>query len=90
PATLNEWLALLEQRHFKQIDMGLDRVQAVKEKLDIRFDCPVIMVAGTNGKGSTCAMLESILLRAGYRVGLYIKPHFLHFNERARLSGDMA
>ncbi|MGR9712598.1 bifunctional tetrahydrofolate synthase/dihydrofolate synthase, partial [Escherichia coli] len=50
----------------------------------------VIMVAGTNGKGSTCAMLESILLRAGYRVGLYIKPHFLHFNERARLSGDMA
>jgi folylpolyglutamate synthase/dihydropteroate synthase len=41
------------------------------------------MVAGTNGKGSTCAMLESVLLRAGYKVGLYIKPHFLDFNERA-------
>jgi dihydrofolate synthase/folylpolyglutamate synthase len=48
------------------------------------------MVAGTNGKGSTCAMLESILLHAGYRVGLYIKPHFLDFNERARINGEMA
>lgn len=90
PSTLADWLALLETRHSKAIDMGLDRVRAVKEKLDIRFDCPVIMVAGTNGKGSTCSMLESILLRAGYRVGLYIKPHFLHFNERARLSGESA
>jgi dihydrofolate synthase/folylpolyglutamate synthase len=48
------------------------------------------MVAGTNGKGSTCAMLESVLLHAGYRVGLYIKPHFLDFNERARINGEMA
>jgi dihydrofolate synthase/folylpolyglutamate synthase len=90
PTTLNEWLALLEQRHFKQIDMGLERVSAVKQRLELSFACPVIMVAGTNGKGSTCAMLESILMRAGYRVGLYIKPHFLHFNERARIGGDMA
>jgi len=50
----------------------------------------VIMVAGTNGKGSTCAMLESVLLRAGYKVGLYIKPHFLDFNERARVQGELA
>ena len=90
PTTLDEWLALLEQRHFKQIDMGLERVMQVKQQLDIQFGCPVIMVAGTNGKGSTCAMLESILMRAGYRVGLYIKPHFLDFNERARIGGDMA
>jgi dihydrofolate synthase/folylpolyglutamate synthase len=48
------------------------------------------MVAGTNGKGSTCAMLESILLQGGYRVGLYIKPHFIDFNERARINGEMA
>jgi dihydrofolate synthase/folylpolyglutamate synthase len=48
------------------------------------------MVAGTNGKGSTCAMLESVLLRAGYKVGLYIKPHFLDFNERARVNGELA
>jgi dihydrofolate synthase/folylpolyglutamate synthase len=70
--------------------MGLDRVRAVKERMNLQFACPVIMVAGTNGKGSTCAMLESVLLHAGYRVGLYIKPHFLDFNERARINGEMA
>jgi dihydrofolate synthase/folylpolyglutamate synthase len=91
PTTLPDWLALLESRHAEvHIDMGLDRVRTVKERMNLKFDCPVIMVAGTNGKGSTCAMLESILLRAGYRVGLYIKPHFLDFNERARINGDMA
>jgi len=72
------------------INMGLDRVLAVKERLQLRFSCPVVMVAGTNGKGSTCAMLESVLLRAGYKVGLYIKPHFLDFNERARINGELA
>ena len=90
PVTLADWLALLESRHFKTIDMGLDRVVQVKERLQLQFTCPVIMVAGTNGKGSTCAMLESILLRAGYKVGLYIKPHFLDFNERARINGESA
>ena len=91
PVTLPAWLALLESRHAEtHIDMGLDRVRAVKERMALAFSCPVIMVAGTNGKGSTCAMLESILLRAGYRVGLYIKPHFLDFNERARVNGQMA
>jgi dihydrofolate synthase/folylpolyglutamate synthase len=91
PNTLPEWLALLESRHAETvINMGLDRVRAVKERMRLAFKCPVIMVAGTNGKGSTCAMLESILLRAGYKVGLYIKPHFLDFNERARINGDMA
>lgn len=91
PTTLPDWLALLESRHAEvHIDMGLDRVRTVKERMGLAFRCPVIMVAGTNGKGSTCAMLESILLQAGYRVGLYIKPHFLDFNERARINGDMA
>ena len=91
PTTLPDWLALLESRHAEvHIDMGLDRVRAVKERLQLAFSCPVIMVAGTNGKGSTCSMLEAILLRAGYKVGLYIKPHFLDFNERARINGDMA
>ena len=88
--TLDAWLAVLEKRHTKTIDMGLERVVQVKQRLDIQFECPVVMVAGTNGKGSTCAMLESILLQAGYRVGLYIKPHFLKFNERARISGESA
>ncbi|HEU5435645.1 MAG TPA: bifunctional tetrahydrofolate synthase/dihydrofolate synthase [Telluria sp.] len=91
PTTLPAWLALLESRHAEvHIDMGLDRVLAVKQAMGLHFDCPVIMVAGTNGKGSTCAMLESILLRAGYKVGLYIKPHFLDFNERARVNGELA
>jgi dihydrofolate synthase/folylpolyglutamate synthase len=91
PTTLPDWLALLESRHAEtHIDMGLDRVRAVKERMQLAFNCPVIMVAGTNGKGSTCAMLESILLHGGYRVGLYIKPHFLDFNERARINGEMA
>lgn len=88
PATLDAWLALLEKRHVKSIDMGLERVMQVRSQLGIAFNCPVIMVAGTNGKGSTCSMLESILLTAGYRVGLYIKPHFLKFNERARIGGE--
>ncbi len=87
PSKLADWLKLLEQRHAKEIDMGLDRVMQVKQKLGIHYDCPVIMVAGTNGKGSTCAMLEAILLQAGYKVGLYSKPHFLDFNERARING---
>ena len=91
PTTLPDWLAMLETRHSEtQINMGLDRVQAVKARMQLAFTCPVIMVAGTNGKGSTCAMLESVLLRAGYKVGLYIKPHFLDFNERARVLGEMA
>ncbi|MBC7453924.1 MAG: bifunctional folylpolyglutamate synthase/dihydrofolate synthase, partial [Massilia sp.] len=91
PTTLPTWLALLESRHAEvHINMGLERVMAVKQALGLQFDCPVIMVAGTNGKGSTCAMLEAILLRAGYRVGLYSKPHFLDFNERSRVGGELA
>src|SRR3954462_4817451 len=91
PTTLPDWLALLESRHAEtHIGMGLDRLLAVKERMGLGVRRPVIMVAGTNGKGSTCAMLESILLRAGYKVGLYIKPHFLDFNERARIGGELA
>lgn len=88
PTTLDEWLSGLESMHPKAIDMGLERVARVKERLGIHFNCPVITVGGTNGKGSTCAMLESILLHAGYRVGLYTSPHLLRFNERARIGGE--
>src|SRR5438445_13146615 len=90
PTTLPDWLALLETRHPKAIDMGLERVAQVKRQMGIAFDCPVIIVGGTNGKGSTCAMLESILLQAGYRVGLSTSPHLLDFNERARIGGESA
>ena len=90
PRTLAEWLAHCERLHPKSIDMSLDRVARVFDRLAIRFDRPVITVAGTNGKGSTCAMLESIAMQAGYRVGLYSKPHLVHFEERCRLLGEMA
>ena len=84
---LQDWLAHCERLHPKTIDMTLERTLAVRDRLGLRFDCPVITVAGTNGKGSTCAMLESIALAAGYRVGLYIKPHLVHFEERCRVNG---
>ena len=84
---LDDWLAHCERLHPKTIDMTLDRVIALRDTLGLKFEPPVIMVAGTNGKGSTCAMLESIALQAGYRVGLYIKPHLLHFEERCRVGG---
>lgn len=85
---LADWLSRLEGMHPKAIDMGLARVSQVKQRLGIEFSCPVITVGGTNGKGSTCAMLESILLQAGYRVGLYTSPHLIDFNERARIGGE--
>ncbi len=88
--TLQEWLDHCERLHPVAIDMGLDRVRTVAERLELRFACPVITVAGTNGKGSTCAMLEAILLQAGYRTGVYTSPHLVHFEERCRLSGQSA
>ena len=88
PATLDDWLAHCERLHPKTIDMTLDRVNLVRDRLGLKFDVPVISVAGTNGKGSTCAMLECIALQAGYRVGLYIKPHLVHFEERCRIAGE--
>jgi dihydrofolate synthase / folylpolyglutamate synthase len=89
PTTLAEWLAHCERLHPKDIDMGLARSIEIKQRLGLEFKVPVITVAGTNGKGSTCAMLEAIGLQAGYRVGLYIKPHFVHFEERCRVNGAM-
>ncbi len=87
--TLDDWLAHCERLHPKTIDMGLDRVRAVAQRMGLKFDCPIITVAGTNGKGSTCAMLEAILLEAGYRTGLYTSPHLVHFEERCRVRGEI-
>jgi dihydrofolate synthase/folylpolyglutamate synthase len=84
---LHDWLAYLETLHPQTIALGLDRVREVFHRLAIKIDCPVITVAGTNGKGSTCGFLESMLLTAGYRVGTYTSPHLLRFNERIRISG---
>lgn len=86
---LSDWLAYCETIHPIGIDMGLTRVSAVANRMGIGtghgFPCPVITVAGTNGKGSTCAMLESILSEAGFKTGVYSSPHLVHFEERCRI-----
>lgn len=86
--TLEGWLRHCERLHPKTIALGLERVRTVAQRLDLRFDCPVITVAGTNGKGSTCALLEAIALQAGYRTGVYTSPHLVHFEERCRVHGE--
>ena len=88
PSTLAQWLQHCERLHPTTIDMGLARVRTVAQLLNLQFSGPVITVAGTNGKGSTCAMLEAILLQAGYRTGVYTSPHLVHFEERCRVHGD--
>jgi len=88
--TLNDWLTHLESLHPKTIALGLERVAQVKQRLNLRPDFPVIIVGGTNGKGSVCALLESILHAAGYRVGCYTSPHLLDYNERVRIAKQQA
>jgi dihydrofolate synthase / folylpolyglutamate synthase len=85
--TLEQWLQHSESLHPKTMDLSLERVQQVRDEMGLGFAVPVITVAGTNGKGSTCSMIEAIARAAGYRVGLYIKPHLLHFEERCRVDG---
>jgi dihydrofolate synthase/folylpolyglutamate synthase len=85
--TLREWLAYIETLHPSAIAMGLDRVAAVAARMRLRIDCPVVTVGGTNGKGSTSAMIETIYRRAGYRTGLYASPHLRRYNERVRIAG---
>lgn len=87
--SLDGWLQYLESLHAQAIDLGLDRVGEVARRLELRLDGVKFVVGGTNGKGSTCAMLEAILLAAGYKVGLYTSPHLIHFNERARINGEI-
>lgn len=88
-SSLSEWLAWQESLHLSAIDLGLDRIQVVAERLNLlKPDFPIITVAGTNGKGSAVAMLSSILNAAGYKVGAYTSPHILRYNERVALSGE--
>lgn len=85
--TLADWLEFIGRQHPDAIALGLDRVRAVMARMGIAIGCPVFAVAGTNGKGSVCATLESILRASGRRVGLYTSPHLLHYNERVRIGG---
>jgi len=87
PVGLDAWLNRIESLHPIKIDLGLERVRPVADRLQLDLAAVVITVGGTNGKGSTCAILESVLHAAGYRVGLYTSPHLVRFNERARIGG---
>ncbi len=87
--TLADWLQHLENAHPINIDMGLDRIIQVKKLLNLNENIPIITVGGTNGKGSTCGFLSSILTAAHYNVGLYTSPHLVKFNERIRINNCM-
>lgn len=88
-ASLDDWLRQLEQRHPVEIDLGLERVAKVAGRLGLQAPAaPVVTVAGTNGKGSVVAVLESLAGQCGLRAGVYTSPHFLRFNERIRVAGE--
>ena len=90
-APLEAWLGYISAVHPATIALGLERVRDVAQRMGLGNPSPVVVtVGGTNGKGSTCAMLERILLEAGYRVGCYTSPHLLRYNERVRLAGEEA
>ena len=87
--TLTQWLEYLESIHPSAIDMGLDRVNEVAQRLNLRFDARVITVGGTNGKGTTSALIENALLLEGQSVGVYSSPHLLDYRERVRINGAL-
>lgn len=88
---LGDWLAYLEQLHPTAIDMGLERVREVAARLDLgRPAQRIVTVTGTNGKGSTCAFIASLLRAQGLRVGVYSSPHLLRYNERVLIEGEQA
>jgi len=86
PTTLHEWLAYIEALHPKSIAMGLERVAMVAKRLGLQPSFNIITVAGTNGKGSVCAMFTQIYTEAGYRVGTYSSPHLIHYHERVKIN----
>lgn len=89
--SLSDWLAYIEQQHPQNIAMGLERVREVAVRLQIEAPARhVIVVGGTNGKGSTVAFIEAIAQAAGWKVGSYTSPHLLRYNERVRIDGNEA
>ncbi len=89
--TIEDWLLWQESLHLSEIDLGLERIGKVAKKLDLLSpNFPIITVAGTNGKGSTVAFLDSILRAEGYKTGAYTSPHLINYNERIVLNGEQA
>lgn len=87
--SLNEWLLHIEQCHVQSMVLGLERIKAIGQQANLlTFACPIVMVAGTNGKGSTVITLAKLLQAAGLKVGAYISPHLLDFNERIQINGQ--
>jgi dihydrofolate synthase/folylpolyglutamate synthase len=82
---LNDWIGYIESIHPSTIDLTLERIKIVIERLNLDISFPILTVGGTNGKGSTCSILESIYKEAGYKVACYTSPHFLNFNERIKI-----
>jgi len=82
---LNDWIGYIESIHPSTIDLTLERIKIVIERLNLDISFPILAIGGTNGKGSTCSILESIYKEAGYKVACYTSPHFLHFNERIKI-----
>ena len=82
---LTDWLGYIESIHPSTIDLTLERTRIVIERLNLDVSFPILTIGGTNGKGSTCSILESIYKEAGYKVACYTSPHFLHFNERIKI-----
>ncbi|WP_312960752.1 bifunctional tetrahydrofolate synthase/dihydrofolate synthase [Stutzerimonas nitrititolerans] len=89
--SLGDWLAYLEQLHPTAIDMGLERAREVAVRLGLgRPARRIVTVTGTNGKGSTCAFIASLLRAQGLKVGVYSSPHLLRYNERVQIDGEQA
>ncbi|MEE9446783.1 MAG: bifunctional tetrahydrofolate synthase/dihydrofolate synthase, partial [Arenicellales bacterium] len=84
--TLPEWIDYIQTLHARTIDLGLARVEAVWQRIKPENLPTVITIAGTNGKGSSVSMLESVYQKAGYQTGTYTSPHLVHFNERVRIN----
>jgi dihydrofolate synthase/folylpolyglutamate synthase len=82
---LHDWIGYIETIHPSTIDLTLERIKVVIERLNLDISFPILTIGGTNGKGSTCSILESIYREAGYKVACYTSPHFLHFNERIKI-----
>ncbi|MFT5258628.1 MAG: dihydrofolate synthase/folylpolyglutamate synthase [Saprospiraceae bacterium] len=88
PRDVNIWLDYIQTLHSRTIEMGLQRVTEVWQKCELSINCPVITVAGTNGKGSSVGMLEAIYRKEGYKTGSYTSPHLVHYNERITIAGE--